>query len=283
MLDVRPATDAMTDAIVALLAKFQNPDIDAVRWRRLLTYPWRRPDEAPGFVLCAAERVVGFLGTVHSTLRAAGETHRVCHLAAWITDAAHRTGGAHLMREALGLERTLVNMTPVPALARFLVTQGFRTLEDRAIVFDGARGWCPPWRRSRIVTDADEMAAILDADGQRLLRDHYGYPCVQCVAVRGRSACPVLYTIRPAGGTRTAWLHHAGDLATFLASLPAFARHVARVHGVDAIAVESRMLRGWRPRRFREQLLETPRVYRACGLAAEAISNAYSEIPLLGL
>ncbi len=127
------------------------------------------------------------------------------------------------------------------------------------------------------------MAAILDADGQRLLRDHYGYPCVQCVAVRGRSACPVLYTIRPAGGTRTAWLHHAGDLATFLASLPAFARHVARVHGVDAIAVESRMLRGWRPRRFREQLLETPRVYRACGLAAEAISNAYSEIPLLGL
>jgi hypothetical protein len=283
-MEVRPATPGQFEEIYPLLLDFANPRLSRDDWRRMLfDLPWPVDEEARGFVLRDGGAVVGFLGTIFSRRELNGATHRFCNLSSWIVKETHRAASLQLVFPVLALKsHTIVNLSPSAAAYEIFARLGFQPLESAQVLLPSfARpGELLRARGDSVITRPEVLLAELDAPGRTIAEHMAGTLAGQALLKCGARRCHVVATRSPwKGRWQLAQVQYASDWELFWEHLASVSGAFGRTLGTVGLRVESRHLRGRRPRLSVERPLPRPNLYRPASpdITPQMIDGLYSE------
>jgi hypothetical protein len=210
--------DAFED-IYPLLRGFPNKRMSKEDWRRMLfTYPWADTKDR-GFALYVDGRAVGFLGTIFSNRRLAGQMERVCSLSSWIVLPEHRGASLKLVTPVLKLrDCTILNPTPSPDAYEIFHKLRFLPLESERLVLpplpgiaETARALAGSLYRSRA-----DLERHLTGDERTLYEDLSSCGAAKHVLIRrGQGQCYIVATPVERRGIPFAEIQYIGDLDFF--------------------------------------------------------------------
>jgi hypothetical protein len=282
MAEVRPLqADAFEEVHRTLLNRL-NPSIPRESWRRLFAPPWPAPEPTVGYGLYdAREGLVGFLGTLRSSLPVGGRVIPVCNLTSWTVLPRFRELSLTLLAPELRrADVTLTNMTPLAQVHQVVSKLGFRVLEaQQTVVRVGLDGG----ERSELVTDESDIQSVLPPHDLQVMRDHRpaGRHLVMMDLELG--PCYVLYQVVRRMRLPCARLYHIGNPDAFRRGVRALHRHLFRRHGAVLLDFDSRLAGDGPVPGGRRVDMKVPRMYRSPDLPPDLIPSAYSELLLLGI
>lgn len=280
MMNVRPATLDMFDAIHDVLVEAFGQGIAKSDWRRLVDYDFARARDERGWALFDGDEVVGFLGAIYS-LRG---DDRFCNLTAWAVKKRHRAASLELLLPMLELrDHTLLNLSPDPFTLSVFRRMGFRDLDDRIVLV-------PPVLPQRApdgfaeVTDPARIAELLTPEDRRIFEDHRNYACTHLLFAGADRYSYVVGAKTRFRSFPTTYIYYRSDPELFRALAGPMQRAFRRLHGTFFSVVDARLtadapLRGcptWR--------LAQPRLYRPAATSrrpASAIDALYTELVML--
>ena len=281
MAEVRPLDASAFDDVYEELLHDLNPRLARAAWHRLFDPPWSVPDPTVGYGLYDPRQgLVGFLGTVRSELRHQGRTSELCNLTSWTVKPAFRSESLALLAPVLARqEATLTNLTPIREVHQVVSKLGFRTLEThRTTIWLGLRGV----GRGEVVTDEERMPSLLPVEDRRILEDHGDAARHLVVVDPDLGPVYLLYRLVRRMHIAGARLYHIGNRGAFPGVVHTALRHLFLRHGAVRMDYDARLTSEAVPG-ARTRALEVPRMYRSREVGPSALSNAYSELVLLGL
>jgi len=183
---LRPACPSDIGQICRLLNR-EWPRIGLNDWHRLFDYSWLNEKPNLGFVLTVNDEVVGFLGTVFAYRRINGKSGMVCNLTSWCVLPEYRGWSIALLMAALR-DRSIsyTNLTAGPGLVSIFDRIGFQQLNTQRVLMPPLLHAGTLWARgARIVSDPEQVRALLDEEQRRIFNDHAPYECLQLALVDG--------------------------------------------------------------------------------------------------
>jgi len=277
-LDLQPITAGDVPRVAAFLHAELNRRISADTWARAIVPPWPTAGPNHGFMLAAADRVVGAQIAIYSERELFGRTERVCNLAAWCVTPEYRAHGVRLLRSVLAQPGyTFTDLSPSGNVVEVNRRLGFTEFDARSVLLPNL-----PWLRgrsaARVIDAPDALEGTLTGADLRRYRDHR-----DCLAARqlmitvGGEHCHVIYRRdRRKGISAFASIIHASRPDLLRAALPDLRSYLVRRHGLLATLAEIRLV-GWPDGAV--QAPDTRRkMYRSPRLAAEHLDYLYSEL-----
>jgi hypothetical protein len=281
-IEVRPVGVESFDEIYPLLSEFRARRMSKEDWRRMLfTYPWSNNPQR-GYAMYADGKPVGFLGTLFSERRLAGQVERVCSLSSWIVLEQHRNASLSLVMPILKLkDHTILNPTPTPAAWEIFHKLGFKPLESEQLTLPPLPGLAEAARAfaGSFTWSPDVLQRELTGGEQAIHRELSSSPLAHHVLLRrGEKRCYLVATPVHHRGILLAELQYIGDLDFFWQHR--ILAHVALLlaTGAMGLRVDARLAQGRRP----PLALRRPalRLYRPTRkeITPEMIDGLYSEM-----
>jgi hypothetical protein len=287
-MHVAPFQTQDTEQVTALLlATFSvnNPQLTRGDWVRLLSRAWPGAEVCRGYVLWQETRAVGFAGLLTAERRIAGRTVPVSNLTSVVVLPEHRRHSLLLFQALMDNRQcAITSFTPTGTSGPLLQRIGFRALESTVVHLFPRVFWPVPLPVAQGARLAAGFAAIreqLRGDQRRIGEDHADLDCDQLLLTRGGEQCHLVFTRTHGWRFEFSVLHHISNVPLFLACLPAVRWQLFRRNRTLRLMVDKRLLRGQAVAGAREIPLETPRLYRADGLAPGEMDNLYSEFVVL--
>jgi hypothetical protein len=218
-IEVRPVGVEAFDDIYPLLCAFRAKRMSQEDWRRLLfTYSW---SESPhrGYAMYAGGKAIGFLGTIFSARRLAGQMERICSLSSWIVLEEHRNASLSLVTPILKLkDHTILNPTPTPVAYEIFHKLGFKPLEREQLILPPLPGIAELARSfaGSFTSSRDVLQRELTGEERAIHTDLSSSPLAHHVLLRrGEKKCYLVATPLHHRGLRFAELQYIGDLDFF--------------------------------------------------------------------
>ena len=147
--------------------------------RALFEYSWTSAPEKPnlGFALWSRDEIVGFLGAVYAHRPLDGRLVMTCNLSTWYVRQEFRGASIKLLSAAMAQKNySITNFTASPEVRKVMEALRFQTIDHCKWVY-------LPWHCGReilgcgreVLTNTDEIAAIVQGDERQFLRDHLPY------------------------------------------------------------------------------------------------------------
>ncbi len=284
MSEVRAVTASDFEAILPLLAKFENPRMGREDWRRMLfDLPWPVDEPVRGYALWEEARAVGFLGAIPSRRDIAGRERRFVNLSSWIVEEAYRPESLKLVLSVLADRgRTIVNLSPSAAAGEIFARLGFVPFETEQALIPLLSGPLDllPASGVRVLTRPAAVRAALDPAGQRRFDDLRGTRAAHVALVAEGQTCHVVATRSVwKGRLRLAQVLHASDGGLLL-------RHASRVAigfrgllGTLGLRVDGRHAFGALPAFSVRRALPRPHLFRPedAAIVPAMIDGLYTE------
>lgn len=272
---VRAARATDFDRVYPLLQQLNDSRISREVWQRLFQPLWRGEDYCPGYVLEDGEDIGGFIGTLYSERRVAGQTQRVCNLTSWVVLPAYRSQSVMLLMPILRDKSvTLTSLTSSVEAYAIYQKLGFKDLDDRArVVYRSLL----PGRRGFDILLGDDCIAELDAAARDICTDHRGLDVQHCLVRRGGEQCYLMLERKRGRGH----VHYTSDPAWFRDQLPRLRGPLLRRLDCRTLQVDERFLAGRRIGLSRAKVFDQPKQYRSRELDPLDIDALYSELAVL--
>jgi GNAT superfamily N-acetyltransferase len=279
---VRPAEEGDIDSIVELLFNHMSQKVTKERWRRLLDYPWRPTDANRGYVAVDGERAVGFLGLVYADRPIGGRVERFCNICAWYLLKEYRGQGIGQKIQFGSVadpDMTYTILTATLATGRaFGGNSDFKVLDDTRYFLRrraGSRGDLD------CLDDADRIEPLLNAEDQKILRDHRPYNVRHLLVRIGDGACYIVMQVKRKGEDIDYHeVMYASDLRLLGECAPALADTILP-SDTAVLAIDRRFLPSGPE--WEVETIRLPRWYRSARVPPARIDHLYGEIPLLDL
>ena len=279
--DIRPARAADIERLCVFLHRGFGARIP-VAWRPLFDYRWL--DEKPnlGFMLVTGGEIRGFIGMLYARRLFQGKAALVCNLSSFYVHPDYRGWSFALLAHALRDETVCyTSFTPSPTVTHMCEAMGFSYLDRNKIIL-------PPllnastlrWPSARIISNPEQVRALLDGEQRRIFDDHAPYDCLQVVLQSGSERAYLVVKRRKIGRFPVSDLLYC--------SAPALvARHLERVklaiiwrQRSVALTAEAGLFGALRPR---GKVIRQPMLFRSSILQAHELDKLYSELVLLPL
>lgn len=289
-MGVRALEPGDLPAVIGSLLPQLNPEFSEQRWRRLFEYPWKQDDEPMGYGLFEEDKAVACAALVWGRIEdARGTVHRTCNISSWITLEGYRNRALGVVMPVLeDPTLTITNLTGITQVEVMFRRLGFRTLETHKRIIGPSVRSLPFKRRDasldiELIPDGEELERSLPPSSKRVLLDLRD--SAVCIGVLGPSGSTglLIYTLGRHRGVRVAQIHHLDDPETFRSGLRHLQQYLFRRHGAILLELDERLLGGTVLEAGRIQQLPVPRLVRSPLEDLRPLTNAYSEMVLLGL
>jgi len=277
--DIQPARATDIERLCAFLHRGFGTRTP-VAWRPLFDYQWF--DEKPnlGFMLVAGGELRGFIGAVYARRLIQGKATLVCNLSSFYVHPDYRGWSFALFAHALHDETTCyTSFTPSPTVTHMCEALGFSYIDRNKIILPPLlnaitlRGPSP-----QIVSDPEQVRALLDGEQRRIFDDHAPYDCLQLLLQSGSESAHLVAKRR-----KIARLPVSDLLYCSAPSL--VARHLERVklaiiwrQRSVALTAEAGLFGALRPL---GKVIRQPMLFRSSILQAHELDKLYSELVLL--
>ena len=280
--DIRPVRATDIEPLCAFLHRGFGTRIPLAAWRRLFEYKWL--DEKPnlGSLLVAGGEIRGFIGMLYARRLVQGKTALVCNLSSFYVHPDYRGWSFALLAHALRDETVCyTSLTPSRTVTHMCEAMGFSYIDRNKIMLPPLlnaitlRGPSP-----RIISDPEQVRALLDGEQRRIFDDHAPYDCLQLVLQSGLERAYLVVK------RRKIVRFPVSDL--LYCSAPALvARHLERVklaiiwrQRSVALTAEAGIFGALRPLGV---VIRRPKLFRSSVLQAHELDKLYSELVLLPL
>jgi acetoacetyl-CoA synthetase len=277
--DIRPARATDIERLCVFLHRGFGKRI-AAAWRPLFEYKWL--DEKPnlGFMLTTGAEIRGFIGTVYARRLIQGKTALVCNLSSFYVHPDYRGWSFALFEHTLRDETVCyTSFTPSPTVTRMCEALGFSYIDRNKIILPPVlnaitlRGPGP-----QIISDPEQVRALLDGEQRQIFDDHAPYDCLQLVLQSGSERAHLVAKRRKIGRFPVSDLLYC--------SAPSLvARHLERVklaiiwrQRSVALTAEAGLFGALRPL---GGVISQPMLFRSSVLQAHELDKLYSELVLL--
>jgi hypothetical protein len=240
---IRLATDADVPRIADYLAATLRGDGGAERYRRYLDASWSRDRPDRGVVIDDGG-IHGYIGTIYSERMLGGRAHTFCNINSVAVDESHRK----LTLQAFNLllrrkDITFTCFSPSEKIAAILAFFKFQHRPgERVIVPMTTLGLVRRVAGLKMLTDPDEIDAVLDDEGRQIARSHRRYGCAQLVLARDGRTCHVVAARRGRGMRVFAEILYASDRTLLLDELSALHAPLLRMLRTPLVGIDPRWL-----------------------------------------
>ena len=277
-MDVAPIGDEDVRDVGEFLHRHLNARLSAEQWASCALPPWRTDAPNHGFMLRQGDDVVGAYLAFYSERTVAGDTRRVCNLAAWCVLEEHRAHGVRLARAMLRQKGyDFVDLSPSGNVIELNRRLGFELLDTSTALVPNLP--VPRRRGVRVLTHPMDIERALPEDEVRIYRDHRhaGAAWHFVVQVDGESCYVVARRDRRKRMPLFATLLHVSDPAVLARAGHAPYRHLLMRHRTLVTLAEQRVA-GRPPRVSRPQRAPRHRMFRSTHTPAADIDYLYSEL-----
>jgi hypothetical protein len=275
-----PIMEDDLDEVGAFLHLNMNTRISAHQWSASMTPAWSVEAPNRGFLLRAADVVVGAYLAVYSERTIAGQPERFCNLGAWCVLETHRSHSVRLLSAMLRQEGYhFTDFSPSGSVVPLNQRLKFVDLDTSTVLVPNLP-WPVQVHGVRLVSDGSEIESLLTGDDLRRYLDHRGAAGArQFVLLEqgGRVCHIVVRKDRRRNLALFASILHVSDREVFARHQDIAFRHLLVRHGAAATLVELRVT-GGAPRRGRLLASARPKMFRSATLKAEDIDYLYSEL-----
>jgi acetoacetyl-CoA synthetase len=277
---VRPARATDIERLCVFLHRGFGKRIPVSAWRRLFDYKWL--DEKPnlGFMLVTGDEIRGFIGVVYARRLIQGKTVLVCNLSSFYVHPDYRGWSFALLARALRDETVCyTSLTPSRTVTHMCEAMGFSYIDRYKIILPpllNATTLRGP--RPQIISDPEQVRALLDGDQRQIFDDHAPYDCLQLVLQSGSERAYLVVK------RRKIRRFPVSDLL-YCSAPSLLARHLERVklaiiwrQRSVALTAEAGVFGALRPLGM---VIRRPRLFRSSILQAQELDKLYSELILL--
>ena len=273
---VRLATAEDFERVCPLLRQLTSR-LEAEDWKHLFENLWREREFRPGLLLESGDEVVGFIATIYKHRTEAGGGALTCNLSSWIVKDAFRSSSILLLLPLLRQKNVVYTSFSSNDVSYEVYRRlGFEDDERRAQVLYPFPS--PRARDYRIETDRQRIEARLDAEHQRIDRDHSRLKARRVLIQRRTGeSCWCLAGVR------------AGKMKLYYASDPQFVRrHVQdfrwqlmRRFRVTQLQIGGNIIGDSKPFLSRRKNYRHP--HQVKGAGNQSVDRLYSELLLLDM
>jgi len=284
-VEVRHARPEDASEVGQLLHTEFAGNVSVETFSTLFAHGWSPDGGSPGLVAEADGKIVGFLGTIHSSRTdATGETYRVCSLSSWYVRPSYRSVGlAMLLRVINQRDTAVVCLSP---------NQNAAPIYRKCGLVETSEGFdlYPPWIRHtsggagkyRVIKDRRIIRSLLSPRDQQIYDDHATSRCSHYVIAGATDNCYVV-TKRRIGQTWprlpiTEVLYFSEGRAVY-GNFGKLVRAICVAERVAGVAFDRALLGHERPSGalFRPRL----RVGRGAQIQRAARDSLYSEMVII--
>lgn len=283
--EVHPVTSDMFEHVWPLLEGFDTTKMSKTDWRRMLfEHGWKNDDDPYGYVLVKGEEPVGFVGTIFSTQRVAGEERRFCNFSSWIVKPEYRMLALSLLKPVLDeRSHTVTCLTPISATTKILRRFGFQELEREALVMSPASSVTSArsLRRFSWTCEPDEIEAALEGRDREVFLHHKDALCGHLLLEWSDGYCYVLTTRWSLKQQAVSYVRYVSDRERFWSHLGSVQWALFRANGTLFTMIDKREAgRERAPLGIRYPFRQPPlyRPPRDAELPPTEVSALYSEL-----
>ncbi len=283
---IRPAVQSDIAPAIELLHGKMSRKISPERWRRIFEYDWGMRKPNYGYVAEVDQRIVGYVGAIHSDRIVDGNRLGITNMCAWYLEKDHRGNGAglRLMAEATSdPERHFTSMTSTsnPRTMGVLRAAGFESLDDFR--------W--DWQRNAQSTDnieaiseIEEILSRSTEQEQDILQDLLPFGVVPIVFRKGDFETLIVFASTVKGDDQP-WLDVLYTRDARSGFLAEFGQQIANIllPSNDAVLSADRRFCGKAPASGTQITLPAPRFVKSPSLSGSAVDHLYTELQLLSL
>jgi len=281
---VSPLQQADLPAAGQFLTDHLNAKIAPQAWVASLTHPWCETRPNYGFQAHDGDKLVGVFCAIYSDQVIGGRPERFCNPHSWCMLEDYRSQSVklplHLIRQR-GYHFTM--LTPNPKVAEIFVHLGFRTLDDRVIVFPNRPSAAALFGRHVAPTDKDAIAGVLEGSARRDFDAHRDIPWLRFVAFGAPGdMCLVVYKRSRWKKLPCARILAISDAAAFERHGRLFQHRMLVGEGLAVSRVEQRFV-AQPPPLSRTETRTQAKLCMSASLGDAQIRDLYSELVALDL
>jgi len=243
MVAVLPiAAKDLPEACRFLARGFQASDAQDA-WMAAFSQSWAEHQPNHGYMLQDKGQIVGVIGAIYSDQMIRGRHERFCNVNNWYVDPAYRQHSILLLSRLLTQKGVhFTNLTPRADLLRLFTALKFQYVDDGRVIYilnvPQLR-----LRDSKVLTDPDEIVAVLSWADAKVFRDHVSCLGLKQVALGSKADgfCHVAFCKTTVRRIPCITILHISNPMRFSRHLPALRRHFLR-YGAPLAQVESRLL-----------------------------------------
>lgn len=287
MAVVKKATTEMIPEIIDLLLAFDNPRITYQDWSNLLVNSCISKENVnhSSYVLVdqsTNDRIVGFIGLIHSIRHIDGKEHQFCNLTSWIVKKKYRFEASKLLRSALQDEEwTLTNLSPTKGVHKLFLKFGFQLLEDSTVLLTPVTApqatFSKPWLWT---TDSKrKIGKRLEGEHLKIFNDHKNTLGKHLLLYNHKTYCYIISTIRWIRNIPCSWIHYISNPSLFFSHQAHVKWGLFKSNKTLITQLDSRFVGDDIPAFAVERKLHSPRLYRPArsGISSDAVDGLYSE------
>ncbi len=284
MLEIKPATIELFDAILPLLKKFEIPGMDRKAWRTLFNAQWSKNYHHKGWVMMQGPEAVGFLGGLFHDRKIKGKIYSLCNLFCWYVQEDYRAQSLLLLLSALKEDNlTITSLTPSEKASEILRQFKFQPLDKEVVIFPymPLLNRPPNWG---ISTDRTTIDEIVPHTRTSLLNHHPAPWCNHLIiwnVNNQQEFCHVAFNRVIKRGIPFTQVYHASDPALFKKNMGRIQGEFLRINRTPLTVIDRRLLPGPIPFPGIKYNLRYPRLFRSRNLSPEDIDNLYTELLFL--
>lgn len=284
---VKKATQEMIPEIIDLLLAFDNPRISYQDWSNMLTNCCiSKEDVSHGsYVLVDQsknDRIVGFIGLIHSTRHIKGKERQFCNLTSWIVQKKYRFEAIKLLRSALQDNTyTLTNLSPTKGVHKLFLKFGFQLLEDSTILLSPFTApqttFSQPWLWT---TDSKrKIEKRLEGQDLKIFNDHKNTLAKHLLLYNHKTYCYIVSTIRWIRNIPCSWIHYISNPDLFFSHQAKLKWGLFKSNKTLITQLDSRLVGDKIPPFAIKRELHSPRLFRPAqaDIFADSIDSLYSE------
>ena len=281
---IAPIEEADLPAVGRFLNENLNAKISAAAWVASLVHPWCAARPNFGLKAQDGDRLVGVFCAIYSDQIIDGRRELFCNPHSWcmLDDYRSQSVGLPLrMIKQPGYHFTM--LTPNPKVAEIFVHLGFRTLDDRVIVFPNRPSAAALFGRHVAATDKDAIAGVLEGSARRDFDAHRDIPWLRFVAFGAPGdMCLVVYKRSRWKKLPCARILAISDAAAFERHGRLFQHRMLVGEGLAVSRVEQRFV-AQPPPLSRTETRTQAKLCMSASLGDAQISDLYSELVALDL
>ena len=280
MVSVRKACAEDCQTVLPLISRLATGH----DWKPLFCKAWQSGENSFGYVLEDNGRVVGFLGLIHSVRQIGEKEVAFCHTSSWIVEEQYRMHSLALLAPVIKMkDRQIVNLSASQDVHNICLKLGFGVLDTAMLLIP-----CAPVPfgmlcgfRTRIVSGADSVAPLLNAQHRRILEDHRNTPCRHLLLHKDGRDCYIVGTRILKKGLPFFRIHFLSDSALFLEGNGMLRAKIGMLTRSVALIMDKRFVHGETVPFSKEYHLPSQRMYKGEFVPPGSIDNLYSEYAIM--
>lgn len=191
-VEVRPIASNDIGRVAHFLSAELNSSVSAPIWEAAIRQPWQADAPNYGFMLVQGDEVVGVYLAFYSTRIIDGQAEKVCNLAAWCVQEAHRAHGLRLIKSMMGQQGySFTDLSPSGNVIELNKRMGFQLLDTTTALVANL-----PWVSfgTSITNDPAAIQSRLTGRASEIYRDHASAPAANHLVVsRNGRHCHVIF------------------------------------------------------------------------------------------